>query len=46
MLYGNLGGPSIIPLIPAALKEVAIRPYSMPTVFADPIQRELVFAIF
>jgi NADPH:quinone reductase-like Zn-dependent oxidoreductase len=39
VLYGALGGPSAIPLIPAALKEVAIRPYSMPTVFAGPAQR-------
>jgi NADPH:quinone reductase-like Zn-dependent oxidoreductase len=39
VLYGNLGGPSTIPLIPAALKEIAIRPYSMPTVFADAAQR-------
>lgn len=41
MIYGMLGGlPTEVPIVKMVLKEVTLRPYSMITVFNDPVRRK------
>ncbi|MFZ0634400.1 MAG: zinc-dependent alcohol dehydrogenase family protein [Candidatus Acidiferrales bacterium] len=41
ILYGLLAGvPTVVPIIPMCLNEVSLHPYSMITIFNDPVRRK------
>jgi NADPH2:quinone reductase len=41
ILYGLLSGaPTVVPIIPMCLNEISLHPYSMITIFNDPVRRK------